>query len=274
MTVGQAVRLGLMVIDHHNLHPNLAKLSDLGHRNRAAVDSDDEIRLAVFFEAARNGRLAEAIAFGCTLGYEMVGFGAVCEQDTTHQGDRAHPVDVIVSVNANLLAGIERLENALHGGPHPGYKRGIAEIAQSRHEEGFQFIRLRETALQHQMLENGRKTRLCGPSLSGLKGLTPGNPLLGGSVLQGGEARAAAEDHQGFPSPGGLVILWRSQGCVSPQQATRATIGLLNTVCSRAGEVFWLGGWCCQCVVVRHIDTIKACHPVPFYPICGSFGKH
>jgi hypothetical protein len=101
--IGQrAVGPRAVVIGHHDVHPRLARLGDLGHGGDSAVGGDEQARAARGQPLHR--RRAQAVAVLGATGQVPVDLGAERPQRPHEDRRRAHPVDVVVAVHRDLRA--------------------------------------------------------------------------------------------------------------------------------------------------------------------------
>ncbi len=139
-----------VMIGHHNVEPERARMLDLGYRGDPAVDRDDEVE-ALRCEA-REGVGVQAVAFleprremPCHVGVHLA-------QKEDCQGGRADPVGVVVAVDADPLAGRDCGGDRVDCGAHVAERErivagegpsrnaaclvGVSEAAPDEHRRG------------------------------------------------------------------------------------------------------------------------------------------
>ena len=171
-TIGQSgsVVAGPVVVGDDHVDAEPPGLLDLGDGGDAAVDREDELH--ALLGQARDRRRRDAVALLEPARQVPADVGADLPQRQHGERRRADAVDVVVAVDADPLAPLDRRSQALHGRRHvaeeqrivgdalgleerPG-RRGIAETA--AHEHGRE--RLRDVERGHQLPHLGERDGL------------------------------------------------------------------------------------------------------------------
>ena len=126
--------LALVMIEHDHVDPLRLQRGDFRDRGSAAIHGDDELR-RMLAHAARHAIRAQAVAFIGPQGQETCGFRAHRPQQPREQRERSHAIHIVVAIEHDALAPIDRREDALHRGGHVRQQKWIAQRLQARREK-------------------------------------------------------------------------------------------------------------------------------------------
>jgi hypothetical protein len=122
-----------VVVDHHRVDAQIRGRLDLRHVGDAAVERDEEAR-----PPAREllHRLdVQSVSLGQPVRDVRHDVGACGPQEAREQRRRGDPIDVVVAVEGDALAGPDGAREAFHGAVHPEEQRGIGQVRQAGREE-------------------------------------------------------------------------------------------------------------------------------------------
>lgn len=155
-----------VVIGNDDIHVLLAGQRDGGDGRNPAVDGDEELgaALAPFGTAGVDDRLhgigIEAVAFIDAVGDVDVDVGPGGFESMPEHGGAGDAVDVVVSVECNLVLFANGAGGTLGGGAHVGQEPGRVEIFELRFEEGGGGGGIGEAAVDEEAGDEGGEAEL------------------------------------------------------------------------------------------------------------------
>ena len=144
-----------MVIHHDSFDPLLRQPINGIVRYRAAIDTNQQTYRGILPEAARHAPIAQAIPLATAMRHETTRAQSISLKHRTQNRNRAHTINIIVTVNANLLAGIDSQQNPLNSKIHFSDLKGIGKLRQLRPEKSLNRFRL-DSPLRQKTPENFR----------------------------------------------------------------------------------------------------------------------
>ena len=180
------------MIDHDHVHTLALQRGDFRDRRRAAIHRDEQPR-RILRDAARHAIRAQAVAFIRPQRQEARGFRAIGPQHAGEQRERGDAVHIVVAVEDDFFAAVERGENARHRRVHIRQRKRIAQLLQPRIEKALRLLHRTDAAVQqhlgHEPCEPGVFYQ---PPDGGGVGRFGQNPAAGrhGRILRGSRRRA------------------------------------------------------------------------------------
>ena len=174
----------LVVIEHHDIGPGLARGIDGGGAVGPAIDGDDQAR-AAGDKVAHRLRI-RAVAFKNAVGNVDFMGHAVMGEEPAHLGRRGRAVHVIVAKDGDALASHDGRRNAPRGHAHVRQAGRIGQqVTDRRFEETRRLVRLHTASCQHprddladtKRLGNGECAVIVGRAQPVMPGLTGGRNL-------------------------------------------------------------------------------------------------
>ena len=140
-----------MVIEDDDIDTTFLEFGDFAGRSGAAINCDQQMRM-MLLEAAFHAFVAQAVAFLHSQRQKKVRGCSISAEHLRQQGERCHPIDVIISKQHDAFARIQRSQDPSDCCAHLRQQKWIAQRAKARSQIILNFARAPK-------LFPGKKTR-------------------------------------------------------------------------------------------------------------------